>query len=83
MTGSAAKEIAKFIVLAAKAVGRTMFFEATHTSDPSFNPAMILFQPSSNTHSCDGGRCGRELRGSRNRPLIAPTGRTSARRSYQ
>ena len=34
----------KFIVLAAKTVGRTMLFEATHTLDPSFDPAMVLFK---------------------------------------
>ena len=35
VTGSAAKEVTQFIVLAAKTVGRTMLFEATHTLDPS------------------------------------------------
>ena len=44
MTGPAAKEVAKLIVLAAKAIGRTMLFEAAHTLDPSFDPAMVLFQ---------------------------------------
>jgi hypothetical protein len=44
VTGSAAKEVAKFIVLAAEAVGRAMLFEAAHTLDPSFDPAMVLFQ---------------------------------------
>ena len=44
VTGSAAKEVTQFIVLAAKTVGRTMLFEATHTLDPSFDPAMVLFQ---------------------------------------
>jgi hypothetical protein len=44
MTGSAAKEIAKFVVLAAKTVGRIMLFEPAHTLDPPFDPAMVLFQ---------------------------------------
>ena len=44
VTGPAAKEVAEFIVLAAEAFGRTMLFEAAHTSDPSFDSAMILFQ---------------------------------------
>jgi hypothetical protein len=39
----AAKEVAQFIVLAAEAVGRTMLFEAAHTLDPYFDPAMVLF----------------------------------------
>ena len=37
-------EVTQFIVLAAKTVGRTMLIEATHTLDPSFDPAMVLFQ---------------------------------------
>ena len=44
MTGSAAEEVAEFIVLPAESVGRIMFFEAAHTSDPSFDPAMVLFK---------------------------------------
>jgi hypothetical protein len=44
VTGSAAKGVAKFIVLTAKTVGRTMLFEAVHTVDPSFDLAMVLFQ---------------------------------------
>ena len=44
VTGSAAKEVAEFIVLSAEAVGRIMLFEAAHTSDPSFDPAMVLFK---------------------------------------
>jgi hypothetical protein len=31
-------------VLAAEPVGRIMFLEAAHTSDPSFDPAMVLFK---------------------------------------
>ena len=44
VTGSAAKEVTQFIVLAAKTVGRTMLFEAAHALDPSFDPAMVLFK---------------------------------------
>jgi hypothetical protein len=44
VTGSAAKEVTKFTVLAARTVCRTMLFEATHTLDSSFDPAMVLFQ---------------------------------------
>lgn len=44
VTGSAAKEVAKFIVLAAKTGGRTKLFEAAHALDQSFDPAMVLFQ---------------------------------------
>ena len=44
VTGSAAKEVTQFVVLAAITVARTMLFEATHTLDPSFDPAMVLFQ---------------------------------------
>jgi hypothetical protein len=44
VAGSAAEEVAKFIVLSAEPVGRVMLLEAPHTSDPSFDPAMVLFQ---------------------------------------
>ncbi len=44
VTGSAAKEVSEFIVFAAEAFGRAVLFEAAHTSDPSFDPAVILFQ---------------------------------------
>ena len=44
VAGSAAKEVAEFIVLAAETFGRTMLFEAAHTSDPSLDPAMVLFK---------------------------------------
>jgi hypothetical protein len=38
------EEITKFIMLATEAVGRVMSPEAPHTSDPSFDAAMILFK---------------------------------------
>ena len=44
MAGSAAEEVTKFIVLSAEAVGRVVLLEAAHTSDPSFDPAMVLFK---------------------------------------
>ena len=44
VTGSAAKEVSEFIVLSAEPVGRVMLLEAAHTSDPSFDPAMVLFK---------------------------------------
>jgi hypothetical protein len=44
VAGSASEEVAKFIVLSAEAVCRVMLLEATHTSDASFDPAMILFK---------------------------------------
>ncbi len=44
VTGSAAEEVAEFIVLSAEPLGRVMLLEATHTSDPSFDPAMVLFK---------------------------------------
>ena len=44
VTGSAAEEVAEFIVLSAEPVGRVMLLEAAHTSDPSFDPAMVLFK---------------------------------------
>jgi hypothetical protein len=43
-TGSAAEEIAQFIVLSSEPVCRVMLLEAAPTSDPSFDPAMALFQ---------------------------------------
>jgi hypothetical protein len=44
VTGSAAEEVAEFIVLTAESVCRVMLLEAAHTSDPSFDPAMVLFE---------------------------------------
>ena len=35
VTGSAAEEVAEFIVLAAEPIGRVMLLEASHTSDAS------------------------------------------------
>jgi len=35
---SAAEEVAEFIILSAKSVGRFMLLEAAHTSDASFDP---------------------------------------------
>ena len=43
-TGSPAEEIAQFIVLSSEPVCRVMLLEAAPTSDPSFDPAMVLFQ---------------------------------------
>src|SRR5215472_12210559 len=44
MTGSAAEEVAEFIVLSAEPVCRVMLLEAAHTSDPSLDSAMVLFK---------------------------------------
>jgi hypothetical protein len=44
LTGSAAEEVAEFAVLSAEPVGRAMLLEAAHTSDPSLDPAMVLFK---------------------------------------
>jgi hypothetical protein len=43
VAGSTAEEVAEFIVLSAEAVCCVVLLEAAHTSDPSFDPAMILF----------------------------------------
>src|SRR5215471_21365396 len=43
-TGSAAEEVAEFIVLSAEPVCRIMLLEAAHTSDPSLDSAMVLFK---------------------------------------
>jgi hypothetical protein len=42
--GATAEEVAEFFVLSAEPVCRVMLLEAAHTSDPSFDPAMVLFQ---------------------------------------
>ena len=42
--GTGCEEVAEFIVLSAKSVCRIMLLEAAHTSDPSFDPAMVLFK---------------------------------------
>ena len=44
VTGSAAEEVAELIILSAKSVCRLMRLEAAHTSDASFDPAMVLFK---------------------------------------
>jgi hypothetical protein len=44
VAGSTVEEVAELIVLSAKAVCCVMLFEAAHTSDPSFDPAMVLFK---------------------------------------
>ena len=44
VTGSASEEVAKFIVLSAEPVSRFMLVEAAHTSDPTLDPAMVLFK---------------------------------------
>jgi hypothetical protein len=45
VTGAAVEEVAEFIILSAEAACRVLLLEAAHTSDPSFDPAMILFKP--------------------------------------
>ena len=52
VTGSAAEDVSEFIGLSAEPVGRTMLFEATHTLDPSFDPAMVLFKSIVQIHTC-------------------------------
>ena len=44
VTGSAAEKVTEFIVLSAESVGRVVLLEAVHTSDPSLDPAMVLFK---------------------------------------
>ena len=44
VTGSAAEEVAEFVVLSAESICRLMLLEAAHTSDASFDPAMVLFK---------------------------------------
>ena len=44
VTGSAPEEVTKFIVLSAEAICRVILLEAAHTSDASFDPAMVLFK---------------------------------------
>jgi hypothetical protein len=44
VTRSAPEEVAKLIVLSAEPMCRVMLFEAAHTSDPSLDPAMVLFK---------------------------------------
>jgi hypothetical protein len=43
VTVAETQEIAEFTMLATEAIGSLVALEAVHTSDPSFNPAMILF----------------------------------------
>jgi hypothetical protein len=44
VTGSAAEEVAEFIVLSAESVRCVMLLEAAHTSDPPFDAAMVLLK---------------------------------------
>jgi hypothetical protein len=43
VTTARTEEIAEFTMLVTGAVGRTMDLEAAHTSGPSFDAAMVLF----------------------------------------
>ena len=45
VTGSAAEEVAEFIVLSGETVCHVMLLDAAHSSDPSFEPAKVLFTP--------------------------------------
>jgi hypothetical protein len=42
VTGSAAEGVAEFIIFSPKSVCRLMLLEAAHTSDASFDSAMVL-----------------------------------------
>ena len=44
VTAATAEEVTEFIVLSAKPVGGIMLLEPAHTSDPSFDPAMVLLE---------------------------------------
>ena len=44
VTGSAAEQVAEFIVLSAEPLCCVMLLEAAHSSDPSLDPAMVLFK---------------------------------------
>jgi hypothetical protein len=52
MAGSAAQEVAEFIVLAAESACRAMLLEAAHTSGPPFDPAMVLFKAIIQVDAC-------------------------------
>jgi hypothetical protein len=41
VTGSAAEEVAQFIILSAEPICRLMLLEPAHTSDASFDPATV------------------------------------------
>jgi hypothetical protein len=45
VTGAGTQEVAEFIMLSAEAIRRVMILEAEHTSDASFDAAVILFEP--------------------------------------
>ena len=66
VTGSAAEEVTEFIVLSAEPIGRVMLLEAAHTSDPSLDPAMVLFKSIIQIDTRPvAGPCGPTLSGSR------------------
>ena len=44
VTGSTTEEVAEFIILSAKSGCYLMLLKAAHTSDASFDPAMVLFK---------------------------------------
>jgi hypothetical protein len=52
VTAAAAEEVTEFIVLSAKLACRIMLLEAAHTSDPSFDPTMVLFKSIVQVHIC-------------------------------
>jgi hypothetical protein len=43
VTAVETQEMAEFTMLATEAIGSLVALEALHTSDPTFNPSMILF----------------------------------------
>jgi hypothetical protein len=43
VTAAETQEMAEFTMLATEAIGSLVVLEAPHTSDPSLDPAMILF----------------------------------------
>ena len=44
MTATGAKKIAEFTVFSAEALGGIVALEASHTSDPALDAAMVLFK---------------------------------------
>ncbi len=44
VTGSGPEEVAELVVGSTKALGRSEALEAAHTSDPSFDAPVVLFQ---------------------------------------
>jgi hypothetical protein len=78
VTRSAAEEVAEFVMLSAEPVRRVMLLKAAHTSDPSLDPAMILFKSIIHINAHPVANVATERRANRSRVGVVPIGDSCA-----